>query len=80
MPALKMAAPLQLSAWDEDSGAVRVIVESPKGTRSKIKFDAATGLFRVGATLPAGLHYPWSFGFVPGTLGGDGDPLDALVF
>jgi inorganic pyrophosphatase len=62
-----------------DEGDLNVIIETPKGSRNKYNYDEETGLFRLGGVLPAGASFPFDFGFVPSTLGGDGDPLDVLV-
>jgi inorganic pyrophosphatase len=67
-----------LEAFDDD-GVLNVIIETPKGSRNKFNYDEATGLFKLGGVLPAGAAFPFDFGFVPSTLGGDGDPLDVLV-
>jgi len=58
---------------------VRVIVETPKGRRNKFKFDPDQKCFILGAVLPAGLAFPYDFGFLPDTLADDGDPLDVLL-
>jgi inorganic pyrophosphatase len=58
---------------------IRVIVEIPKGSRNKYEMDHATGRIRLDRTLYASVHYPVDYGFIDGTLGEDGDPLDALV-
>ncbi len=58
---------------------VRVIVEIPKGSRNKYEMDHETGRIRLDRTLYASVHYPADYGFIDGTLGEDGDPLDALV-
>ena len=68
-----------LSAFDSDSHELNVIIETPKGSRNKFDYDEKYGLFRLGGVLPAGAVFPFDFGFVPSTLGGDGDPLDVLV-
>jgi inorganic pyrophosphatase len=68
-----------LTPFDEGSGALNVIIETPKGSRNKFNFDAKRGLFKLGGVLPAGAVFPFDFGFVPGTLGDDGDPLDVLL-
>jgi inorganic pyrophosphatase len=68
-----------LSAFDPDSEDLNVIIETPMGSRNKLTYDETQGLFRLGGVLPAGSVFPFDFGFVPSTLGGDGDPLDVLV-
>jgi inorganic pyrophosphatase len=60
-------------------GVVRVIIDTPKGSRNKFKYDEEMGLFKLSGVLPAGAVFPFDFGFVPSTLGGDGDALDVLV-
>jgi inorganic pyrophosphatase len=64
---------------DRDSFACRAIVETPRGCRSKYDYDPDSGLFELAGVLPAGMAFPLSFGFVPSTLGEDGDPLDILI-
>jgi inorganic pyrophosphatase len=58
---------------------LNVIVETPLGSGWKFAFDSENGLFGVSGYLPAGSAFPFEFGFVPGTLADDGDPLDVLV-
>jgi inorganic pyrophosphatase len=70
---------LELTAFDRESGSLNVIIETPKGVRNKYKFEPEKGLFQLGKTLPLGMMFPFDFGFVPGTKGEDGDPLDVLV-
>src|ERR1051325_9742394 len=62
-----------------EKGEVNVIIETPKGHRNKYNYDEETGLFKLGGVLPSGAFFPFDFGFVPSTVGGDGDPLDVLV-
>jgi len=68
----------KLAPYDGE-GALRVVVEAPRGCGLKLKYDPALGAFAYGRPLPLGLTYPFDFGFVPGTQADDGDPLDALV-
>jgi inorganic pyrophosphatase len=56
-----------------------VTVEIPKGHRNKYEMDHATGRIRLDRMLFTATRYPADYGFVDGTLGEDGDPLDALV-
>lgn len=58
---------------------IDVIVETPKGSKCKYKFDEEQNRFRVKKILPTGLAFPYDFGFIPGTKGDDGDPLDILI-
>ena len=62
----------------EKDWLVNVVIETPRATRNKYAFDSKTGLFGLHATIPEGLQWPYDYGFIPGTLGGDGDPLDVL--
>lgn len=69
----------KVSPFDAESGELNVIVETPKGSRNKYEFDEKLGLFKFGGVLAVGHYFPFDFGFIPNTLGGDGDPLDVLV-
>jgi inorganic pyrophosphatase len=68
----------RLTPVDED-GRVRVVLESPQDSRNKLKYEPAIDAFEVSASLPAGMEFPFDFGFFPGTKAPDGDPLDCLV-
>lgn len=59
--------------------SVNVVIETPKGSRNKFTYDEELHLFRLGGVLPAGHTFPFDFGFIPATTGGDGDPLDVLL-
>jgi inorganic pyrophosphatase len=56
-----------------------VVIEIPKGTRNKYEMDHETGRIRLDRMLFTSTQYPADYGFIEGTLGEDGDPLDALV-
>ena len=68
----------KLSPWSED-GSLTVVIETPKGSRNKFAFDPDRGIFELKKVLPAGMSFPYDFGFVPSTVAGDGDPIDVLV-
>lgn len=58
---------------------VNVVIEIPKGSNNKYELDHNTGLIKLDRVLYSPLFYPADYGYIPGTLGDDGDPLDALV-
>ena len=68
-----------LSAREPASGLVRVVVDTPKGSRNKYKYDETLGLYRLSKVLPLGIAFPYDFGFIPSTRAEDGDALDVLV-
>ena len=68
----------KLPTW-ADKQRVYAVVETPRGSRAKLEFDPKLGAFTLAKPLLAGLTYPYDWGFIPSTLGEDGDPLDGLV-
>src|ERR1700689_5646435 len=64
---------------DAKKGTCRAIIETPKGCRNKFDFDRDSNLFKLGGLLPEGMMFPFDFGFIPSTLGDDGDPVDMMV-
>lgn len=69
----------QLPALDPETGDVTAVVETPKGSRNKYNYDETCDAFRLGGVMPEGMSFPYDFGFIPSTLGEDGDPLDVLI-
>lgn len=55
------------------------VIESAKGTANKYTYFPDDDFFKLTKVLPAGMVFPLDFGFIPGTKGDDGDPLDVLV-
>ena len=64
---------------DDAPHIVPVIVEVPKGSKTKYELDKKSGLIRVDRVLFSSVHYPANYGFIPQTYCDDHDPLDALV-
>jgi inorganic pyrophosphatase len=71
--------PTKLTPVDRKDGTVQVIVETPKGSRNKFAFDPDQGIFALKKVLPAGMVFPYDFGFLPQTIADDGDPIDVLL-
>lgn len=67
------------ATFDAKSGDLRGVIETPKGSRNKYRYDPECDCFELSTALPEGMSFPFDFGFVPSTLGADGDPLDLLV-
>lgn len=63
----------------QDKKLVQVIIETPRGSRNKFAYDPEQHVFEVKKVLPAGMTFPYEFGFVPSTEADDGDPIDVLV-
>jgi len=77
-------AMLGQSLYDIDPGEempeiVRMIVEIPKNSANKYEYDGKFGIFRLDRSLYSSVHYPGDYGFIPGTLAEDNDPLDILT-
>jgi inorganic pyrophosphatase len=75
-----LADPSRLPSWDkDDKQIIRVVIETPKGSRNKYAFNEDDHVFELKKVLPAGMAFPYDFGFVPSTKAEDGDPVDVLV-
>jgi len=69
----------QLDPFDPETADLNAIIDTPKGSRNKYKYDEQRNIFKLKGIMPAGSIFPFDFGYVPSTLGEDGDPLDVLV-
>jgi len=77
---LFIANPSILPSRDpHDPDLIQVIIETPKGSRNKYAFDQKLKVFVLTKVLPAGMAFPYDFGFIPSTKAEDSDPTDALV-
>jgi inorganic pyrophosphatase len=75
-----MADPARLKTFDkDDKQLLRVVIETPKGSRNKFAFNPNDQVFELKKVLPSGMAFPYDFGFAPSTLAEDGDPIDVLV-
>jgi inorganic pyrophosphatase len=77
MPTAGLRDVVELPIWQGDTALV--VIETPRGSANKLKYDTGLGAFRLDRVLPAGMSFPFDFGFVPQTLADDGDPLDVIV-
>ena len=64
---------------DRSPQVVNGLIEIPQGSRAKYEIDKKTGLLKLDRVIYSSFHYPVNYGFIPQTLGQDGDPLDILV-
>lgn len=74
----------RVKLYDIDPGpecpeVVRAIIEIPKNSANKYEYDGELGIFRLDRALYSPMHYPGDYGFIPGTLAEDGDPLDVVI-
>jgi inorganic pyrophosphatase len=65
--------------YDSDPNMLQVVIETPKGSRNKFAFNTDQKIFELKKVLPAGMEFPYDFGFVPSTKAEDEDPTDVLV-
>lgn len=64
---------------DKAPQTVKALIEISQGSRTKYEIDKPTGLLKLDRVIHSSFHYPVNYGFIPQTLGEDGDPLDILV-
>jgi inorganic pyrophosphatase len=80
MPGFSHAPLDHIDSFDPQSGLVNIIVETPRGHRNKYKYDRKLQAIKLDTVMPAGVVFPFNFGFIPSTLADDEDPLDVLIF
>jgi inorganic pyrophosphatase len=68
----------EIDPFAED-GDLRIVIETPRGSRNKYDYDPECDCMELATVLPEGMVFPYDFGFIPSTLGQDGDPLDVLI-
>ena len=69
----------EVAPFGEKDDELRVVIETPKGSRNKFDYDPDVIALQLGTVLPEGMVFPYDFGFVPSTLGEDRDRLDVLI-
>jgi inorganic pyrophosphatase len=69
----------EVSTGSKQPQTVNAIIEIPQGSRAKYEIDKDSGLLKLDRVIYSSFYYPINYGFIPRTLGEDGDPLDILV-
>lgn len=75
----KLKSPDQIDPFKTGKKSLRVVIETPKGSRNKFEYDAELGTYSLSSVLGEGMVFPYDFGFVPQTRDEDGDPTDVLL-
>lgn len=75
----KLKSPDQINPFDTGNKTLRVVIETPKGSRNKFAYDPKLGAYMLSSILAEGMTFPYDFGFVPQTKDEDGDPTDVLL-
>ena len=70
---------LELPVGAKAPQLVNAVIEIPLDSSMKYEYDKQMHVFRLDRNLFSPVHYPGDYGFIPSTLGDDGDPLDVLV-
>jgi inorganic pyrophosphatase len=74
-----MNDPMGLKPLQKEDDLLQVIVETPRGSRNKFAFDPEQKIYALKKVLPAGMSFPYDFGFLPKTKADDGDAIDVLL-
>jgi inorganic pyrophosphatase len=70
----------EIAPFEKKDDDLRIVIETPKGSRNKYSYDPECDCMELSTVLPEGMSFPYDFGFIPSTLGEDGDPVDVLIF
>lgn len=70
---------IKIGAGENPPESINIVIEIPEGSSVKYETDIETGIIFVDRFLHTATYYPFNYGFIPGTKGEDGDPIDALV-
>jgi len=73
-----LADPSAIASYNEEK-ILQVVIETPKNSRNKYAYDHQRRVLVLKKVLPAGMMFPYDFGFVPSTMADDGDAIDVLV-
>jgi inorganic pyrophosphatase len=74
-----LASPVESKPFAKKGEVLKVVIETPKASRNKYAYDPDQRVFMLKNVLPAGMYFPYDFGFVPRTEADDGDPVDVMV-
>ena len=69
-----------MKAGENPPNDIYVFIEIPKGSNIKCEYDEKLGVIRVDRILHTASFYPFNYGFIPGTIEEDGDPMDCIVY
>src|SRR5688572_29237490 len=65
--------------FSKKKNSIYAVIETPKGSRNKYDYNSERDCFELKKILPSGTSFPLDFGFIPNTVGEDGDPVDVLI-
>jgi len=69
----------EIAPFGDTEDDLRIVIETPRGSRTKYSYDPDCDCMQLSTVLPEGMVFPYDFGFIPSTLGDDGDPVDVLI-
>jgi inorganic pyrophosphatase len=69
----------EIAPFSDKPDELRIVIETPRASRNKYKYEPEWDCVELATVLPEGMVFPYDFGFIPSTIGDDGDPLDVLI-